>query len=427
MTDPSSLGLTIKRAGSRGVLARGLGRSYGDAALNAGGVLIDARGAVGLLEFNAADGLATVRAGSSIDDLLRWIVPLGWFVPVTPGTRQVTVGGAIAADIHGKNHHRAGSFCSHVVSMRLVVGDGSLLDISPDSHPDLFWATAGGMGLTGVIVDATISLVPIPSARVAVDTDRARDLDEVMGLMVDDDDRYEFSVAWIDLTTHRGRTGRSVLTRGNFATLDQLPGPQREDPHRYEVPRIVPMPPVPPGVLRPSTIAAFNSLWYRKSPRRRRGEIQAIGAFFHPLDFVAKWNRAYGGPGFIQWQMAVPDSGARLVRRTIEVLERHGHRSFLALLKRFGPGDAGHLSFPIAGWTLAMDLPVRPDLAGVLDQLDQMVAEAGGRIYLAKDSRMRPELFEAMYPRLGEWRAVRDRYDPSGHFASDLSRRLRLC
>jgi len=424
--DEQTVASMVKRTGPRGVLVRGLGRSYGDAATNAGGVILEGRSASGILGLDLSEGLVTVRAGTSIDELMRLLVPLGWFVPVTPGTRQVTVGGAIAADIHGKNHHRSGSWCSHVVSMRIVVGDGSILEVSPESNAELFWATAGGMGLTGLVVEATIRMFPIATSRVSVDTDRTQDLDELMGMMVDDDDRFDFSVAWIDLTTHRGRSGRGVLTRGNFAEVDQLPPRLRRSPLSFSTAPTVDIPMLPAGLLRPSTIAAFNSGWYHKSPRRRHGEIQTIGEFFHPLDIVGKWNRAYGSRGFVQWQYAVPDRGARVIRRTIDVLESRGYVSFLALLKRFGPGDGGHLSFPIEGWTLALDLPVQPGLGPVLDGLDEMVVEAGGRLYLAKDSRMRPEMMPVMYPRLDEWRAVRERVDPERHFQSDLGRRLHL-
>ena len=427
--EPQTVASMVKRSGPRGTLARGLGRSYGDAATNAGGVVLDGRTSRGILELDLVEGLVTVRAGTSIDELMKLLVPLGWFVPVTPGTRQVTVGGAIAADIHGKNHHHSGSWCSHVESMRIIVGDGSILDVSPNSpgsDAELFWATAGGMGLTGLVVDATIAMSPISTSRVAVDTDRTRDIDELMSIMVDDDDHYDFSVAWIDLTTHRGRSGRSVLTRGNFATVDQLSPRLQRNPLAFSTAPTVDFPTLPAGLLRPSTIAAFNGAWYHKSPRRRRQEIQTIGEFFHPLDIVGKWNRAYGRRGFVQWQYAVPDRGARVIRRTIEVLESSGYVAFLALLKRFGPGDAGHLSFPIEGWTLALDLPVQPGLGTVLDGLDELVAAAGGRLYLAKDSRMRPEMMAAMYPRLDEWKAVRERVDPDRHFQSDLGRRLGL-
>jgi decaprenylphospho-beta-D-ribofuranose 2-oxidase len=416
---------------ARGLIARGLGRSYGDAAQNAGGTVLDA---TWLDAVHAADldtGLITVGAGISLQTLMERFVPLGWFVPVTPGTRLVTVGGAIAADIHGKNHHVDGSFCSHVASFTLVTPTGTA-SVSATSDPDLFWATAGGMGLTGIITDATIQMIPVETSYMLVDTERAPDLDSVMDKMLTGDAEYRYSVAWIDCQSTGSRLGRSVLTRGDHARLDDLPERLRRDRDRARAftPRTlarVPLTP-PSGLLNPLTVGAFNEFWFQKAPRRQMGKPHHMGSFFHPLDGVASWNRLYGKRGFLQYQFVVPDRHGETVRRVIERLTEVKLASFLAVLKRFGPGDPGPLSFPMPGWTLALDLPVGyPTLDGLLDDLDDAVIDAGGRVYLAKDSRVSPAAFRAMYPGLDQWLAVRNRVDPDGVLRSDLGRRLGLC
>lgn len=411
----------------RGVLGRGLGRSYGDGAQNSGGVVVDGTTAVGITSFDPS-GLVTAKAGTSLEQLMEWMVPMGFFVPVTPGTRQVTVGGAIAADIHGKNHHQAGSWCNHVESFRLMVGSGEVLDVSLESDPDLFWATAGGMGLTGVIADATFRMKPIETSRLVVDTDRAADLDEVMSLMVDGDDDYDYSVAWIDIMTRGAAMGRSVLDRGRFARRDELPSKMAADPLGFASNSLATLPPIAPsGLINPLTVRAFNELWFRKAPAKRRDAIMSITQFFHPLDLVEEWNRVYGPKGFLQWQYVVPDEAGDVVRSTLEALSAEGVPSFLAVLKRMGPGNGGHLSFPSPGWTLAFDAPVgSSELGPLLDRLDEQIVDAGGRIYLAKDSRVRAEHIPTMYPRVDEWREIRRRVDPDGHFQSDLGRRLNL-
>jgi len=417
----------VMAAGTRGVVGRGLGRGYGDCAQNSGGFVLDGPSRSGITDIDLATGEVTALAGTSIDELIRWMVPFGYFVPVTPGTRQVTVGGAIAADIHGKNHHVKGSWGNHVSSMRLVDGRGEVRDLSPSATPSEFWATVGGMGLTGVIVDATIKMTPIGSSLVSVDTDRAANLDEVMRLMVEGDADYDYSVAWIDLIAKGSAMGRSILQRGQFADRATVVAGGASDPLAY-APHKLPSPPdvFPSGLLNRASIKAFNELWFRMAPVRRRDELQSIEKFFHPLDMVDAWNRLYGPRGFLQWQFVVPDSAGEMVRSTVERLSKSGVSSFLAVLKRFGPGNDSPLSFPSAGWTLALDIPILPELGRLLDDLDDDVVGAGGRIYLAKDSRVRPELIPAMYPRLDEWRRVRDKLDPEGRFHSDLSRRLHL-
>jgi decaprenylphospho-beta-D-ribofuranose 2-oxidase len=422
----------VERVGARpvrGLIGRGLGRSYGDAAQCAGGEVVELRGLRGLRSLDLTTGVVSAWGGTSLDELMRWLVPLGWFVPVTPGTRFVTVGGAIAADIHGKNHHSAGSFVEHVDEMNLQLADGSLVDVTPGSDPDLFWATAGGMGLTGLVVSATFRLKAIASSRLVVDSRRTPDLDHLMAHMVETDDHHDYSVAWIDLTATGARMGRGVLDQGRFAEVDELPAKAVDDPLAFTPRVMAPAPPwAPPHLLNPLTVRAFNEVWYRRAPARpRTAAIQTITEFFHPLDMVEGWNRIYGRHGFLQWQTVVPDEAGDTVRHMVEQLSTNRVTSFLAVLKRFGPANPGPLSFPTSGWTLALDIPAgMAGLGPLLDRLDERVAEVGGRVYLAKDSRMRPELVPIMYPRLDEWRTVRERVDPDRVLQSDLSRRLDL-
>jgi decaprenylphospho-beta-D-ribofuranose 2-oxidase len=429
-SNPDELAMAAKAAGRRGAIARGLGRAYGDSAMNAGGLVVQSTGVSGVLELDRAAGTVRVLAGTSIDDLLRVVVPLGWFVPVTPGTRNVTIGGAIAADVHGKDHHAAGSFGAHVRSMVLALPDGTRRTLSPETHPDEFWATCGGMGLTGTVIEATIDLHPIGSSLLRVDSDRAPDLDTALELLVDGGRTHRYSVAWVDFLATGRSLGRSVLTQGDFAAADDVGrrGRKRRDPLHYS-----PLPPVPApryapnGLLSRLSIAAFNEFWFRKAPRARRGELQSITKFFYPLDMIDGWNRLYGPRGVLQWQCLVPFGAESVLREIVEALSSHRAPSFLAVLKYFGEADPGPLSFPGPGWTLALDVPTSdPGLAPLLDRLDERVVEVGGRLYLAKDSRMRPEMLPAMYPRLGEWRAVRDRMDPDRRLVSDLARRLDL-
>lgn len=429
----------------RGVIARGLGRSYGDAAQRAGGDVIRTTGLDRVLEVDLDKGLVRAEAGVSLDTLMHLLVPRGYFVAVTPGTRQVTVGGAIASDVHGKNHHVDGSFCDHVRRVVLATPIGRFeIGAGPADDQELFWATAGGMGLTGVILEATLSLLPIETSSVLVDTERAVDLADLMDRMEGNDDSYRYSVAWVDCLsgaagggiwgTRRGgasgggRLGRGVLTRANHAMLVDLGRAGARDAlgfaggQRLSVPKMVPS-----GLLNAATIRAFNEAWYRKSPRRRLGQPQSIPSFFHPLDGIADWNRLYGRRGFIQYQMVVPFGAEEVLESCVAKLARSGVPSFLGVLKRFGKANPAPLSFPIAGWTLALDFPIgNPALPALLSDLDEDVAGAGGRVYLSKDSRLRPELVEAMYPRLREWQKVKQRVDPGSVMRSDLGLRLGL-
>ncbi len=399
---------------------RGLGRSYGDAAQLAGGRVGDLTGLGGISEVDA-DGLVTAGAGVSLDALVRATLPAGWFLPVTPGTRQVTLGGALAADVHGKNHHRDGTLGAHVTRLRLVSPTG-VHELTP-ADGERFWVHLGAMGLTGVLTEVTLRLLRVTSDRVLVDTERFSDLDGVMAAMVEGDHRYRYSVAWVDCAARGGR-GRAVLTRGDHAEGADLGSASLEPPR----PALLAVPvTAPPGLLSGATVAAFNELWFRRAPRHRVGEVQRLGTFFHPLDGLRDWNRLYGPRGFVQYQFAVPDAAAETVRVAVARLAVSRVPSFLAVLKRFGPADPAPLSFPQPGWTLALDLPVGPPgLPALLDGLDGLVTEAGGRVYLAKDARLAPASARAMYPRLGEFARLAADFDPAHRLTSDLDRRLRL-
>jgi decaprenylphospho-beta-D-ribofuranose 2-oxidase len=356
---------------------------------------------------DAAEGTVLCDAGVSLHHLTRVLLPLGWFLPVIPGTRHVTVGGAVGADIHGGNHHVCGSFSRHVRALELLTAHGEVRTVRPGTP--LFDATAGGMGLTGVILTVTLRLQPVETSLMSVGTERVSDLDDLMTRLTAAGHRHRYCVARIDLLARGAATGRAVLTRGDHAPLDALPPRARRDPL----------------ALRP--VGRFDELWLRGVPRARTGELQRLSAFFHPLDGVPHRNRIHGRGGLVQYQFVVPYGQEDALRRIVSRLSARRCPPFSAALKRFGEGDPGWLSFPAPGWTLALDLPARlPGLAAFLDELDEEVAGAGGRVCLAEDSRLRPELLPAMYPRLDDFRALRAELDPRGVFTSDLSRRLAI-
>ncbi|MBC8091258.1 MAG: FAD-binding oxidoreductase, partial [Pseudonocardia sp.] len=404
--------------------ARGLGRSYGDPAQNAGGVVLDMTGLSRIHSIDADSGYVVVDGGVSLDTLMRRALPFGLWLPVLPGTRQVTIGGAIGADIHGKAHHVVGSFGNHVVSLDLVTADGAVSTLTPGD--DLFWATVGGMGLTGVIVRATLQLHHVETAYFTVDTEQIDNLADLMARQSVDDERYAETVSWFDAVTTGAHFGRGLLMRANHSTLDELPAKLRRDPLRFDAPQLLTVPDVfPPGLLNRVTGKLFSEAWYRKSPTKL-GAIQNITQFLHPLDIIGEWNRGYGPRGFLQYQFVVPMDRGDVVRSVLERVSDAGHVSALNVLKRFGAASRAPLSFPMPGWTLCLDIPIGPGLGTLCDELDTLVLDAGGRHYLAKESRTTPEAVRRGYPRLDEWRKIRDAADPTGVFTSDLSRRLEL-
>ena len=419
----------LRAPDGRGVIARGLGRSYGDAAQNAGGhVLGPLPTEIDLSDLRGPDPpQVRVSAGTGLEELIRALLPTGHFVPVTPGTRQVTVGGAVAADVHGKNHHRDGSIGVHVASLDLLLADGSREHLTPEGDPDLFWATLGGMGLTGVITSVVLRVPRVETGWMRVRTERIGSLGRLMERMREADHGWTHSVAWIDTLARGSARGRSVLTLGEHARLEELP--ERLAAQRWALPRTARLGVpglVPPGVMSRASTRAFNEVWFRKAPVLREVGWESGSSYFHPLDSVRGWNRLYGPRGFVQYQLVIPDEAEGELPGLLQRIAEAGHPSFLSVLKRFGPGTPGPLSFPMPGWTLAMDLPTAPGLRDLFADLDDVVAGCGGRLYLAKDSRMSAAMLRRTYPRLDEFLAVRDRVDPGRVFSSDLSRRLEL-
>jgi decaprenylphospho-beta-D-ribofuranose 2-oxidase len=425
--DIDAIAAVVSEAGDRGVIARGLGRSYGDPSQNAGGVVVDMTALDQVHRVDADAGLVEVDAGVSLDTLMRVLLPFGLWLPVLPGTRQVTVGGAIGSDIHGKAHHVEGSFGNHVRSMDLLTADGQVRTLTPDGpEGELFWATTGGMGLTGIVLRATLDLNRVETAYFTVDTDQLGGLDELMARQSVDDESYVESVSWFDAVSTGKHFGRGILTRANHARVEDLPKRLRAKPLKFDAPQLLTVPNVfPPGMLNKLSGRIFSELWYRKSPTRH-GVVQNITQFLHPLDIIGEWNRGYGPHGFLQYQFVVPFSAEHVIRRTVELITEAGHVSVLNVLKRFGDANPAPLSFPMPGWTLCVDLPIRAGLHELCEELDRLVLDAGGRHYLAKESRATPEVVQRGYPRIDEWRKVRAAVDPHGVFASDMSRRLFL-
>lgn len=417
--DEEAVIAAVRSAGPRGVLARGGGRAYGDAAQNGGGhVVRQTDGKIGPIR---TDGRITVDASATLGRLIDAVAPAGWFPAALPGTAHVSVGGAIASDVHGKDHAAGGgSFGAHVESLRLVDGTGTVRTLGPDCEPDLFWATVGGMGLTGIVTAAELRLRRVDSAAITARTQRTHDLDGALALLADDE-HFPYAAAWID-TLARGRQfGRAVVTRGTHAPCDDSGRrpPLTDRPAHLRVPRLV-----PGGLLNLTTARAFNELWFHRAPRDGVAT-QSARSFLFPLDGIADWNRLYGRPGLVQYQFVVPEPGD--LERVLGRIAAERTPGFLAVLKRMGDESPAPLSFPRPGWSLAVDIPAAtPGLANLLDELDGVVATAGGRVYLTKDARLRPDVLPAMYPRLPAWRTARAALDPAGHFQSDLGRRLGL-
>jgi decaprenylphospho-beta-D-ribofuranose 2-oxidase len=406
------------------IISRGLGRSYGDSAVNAGGVVSHLR-LNRFLAFDDALGIVECEAGVTFAELIQVALPRGFFPAVTPGTKYITVGGAIAADVHGKNHHADGSFADSLLDFRLLTAAGEMLHCSRTLNPQVFWATIGGMGLTGAIVDARFRLRRVTSARLTVTYQRTANLDESLEAFADGDAGFNYSVAWIDCLARGRSLGRSVLMRGNH-TPAELPD-RCADPFTIDVRHRKSVPCFLPGfVLNPLSVRAFNTLYYRCHGDRRA--VVDFETFFYPLDAIEHWNRIYGRRGFLQYQAAFPAETSRAgLVALLETIAASPQASFLAVLKNFGPSNQGLLSFPMAGSTLAVDFPnTGAAIRTLLDELDKIVIAHGGRVYLAKDVRLSRASFEAMYSRTDEFRRVKAVLDPQGRFDSALARRLGL-
>jgi decaprenylphospho-beta-D-ribofuranose 2-oxidase len=426
--DPEVIAKAVSQVEKRGVIARGLGRSYGDNAQNGGGLVIDMTALSRIHSIDSDTHMVDLDAGVSLDALMKAALPFGLWVPVLPGTRQVTIGGAIACDIHGKNHHSAGSFGDHVRSMDLLTADGEIRCLTHDGpESELFWATVGGNGLTGIILRVVLEMTPTETAYFINDGDNTSTLDETIAFHSDGSEaNYTYSSAWFDAISPPPKLGRAAITRGRLALRDELPKKLAKNPLKFDAPQLMTVPDVfPNGLMNKVTLSTIGELYYRRGGHYR-GKVQNLTQFYHPLDLLGEWNRGYGPAGFAQYQFLVPLSAVEEFKQIIRDIQASGHYSALNVFKLFGPGNQAPLSFPMAGWNVAMDFPMKAGINELLSELDRRVLEFGGRLYTAKDSRMTAETFHAMYPRIDEWIAVRRKVDPNGVFASDMARRLEL-
>ena len=415
----------------RGIIARGMGRSYGDPAQNGGGLVVDMTPLNRIHSIDPDTGIVDVDAGVTLDQLMKAALPYGLWVPVLPGTRQVTIGGAIGPDIHGKNHHSAGSFGNHVLSMELLVADGRVLHLEPTGETaELFWATVGGMGLTGIILRARIQMTFTETAYFIADTDRTDTLDETIAAHSDGSEvNYTYSSAWFDAISAPPKTGRSTISRGSLATLDQLKefAPKlAKDPLKFKAPQLMTVPDIfPSWTMNKLSLMAIGEAYYLMgSPSRN--DVKNLTQFYQPLDLIGEWNRGYGKAGFLQYQFVVPTDAVEPFKDIIYDIQASGHYTALNVFKLFGEGNQAPLSDPMKGWNVCVDFPIRPGLNEFLDRLDDQVMQFGGRLYLAKESRTSAEKFHKMYPELPGWLKTRREIDPTGVFASDMSRRLEL-
>ena len=408
------------------IIARGNGRSYGDAALNPE-LTLSMLAMNRLLDFDANQGIVSCEAGVLLADLLELYVPQGWFPPVVPGTAEVTVGGMIAADVHGKNHHRDGSFGRHVESLRLATGNGDVLTCSREENADLFRATIGGMGLTGVILSARFRMCGIESTHMRTETLGTHDLHATMEVLETSDD-WRYSVAWIDGSAKGGDLGRGLVSRGDFATANE--GSARRAAHRSRDGgrRQLPIPALLSVALNPASVRLFDALYNRVGRSQRRPRLVHHTSFFFPLDRVPGWNRLYGRRGFVQYQCVLPTSrSSQGLQAILERVEKSGHIAYLGVLKLLGEQGEGMMSFPMPGYTLALDFPMRRGTLELLDSLDEITAAHGGRVYLAKDARCRGDYVREGYPDLPLFGDVRQRSTTAKcEFSSAMSRRLGL-
>ena len=420
---PAEVASWMDRAGT---IPRGLGRSYGDAALNAGGQVLGLHRLDRYLAFDAATGTLACEAGVTLEQIIADFTPRGWFPMITPGTKFVTVGGCIANDIHGKAHHAQGCYSACVDEIMVLLASGEVVRASRDENADLFWATFGGMGLLGVVLSARLRLRRVETTYFRQRATPVRDLESMLATLEVNDRDFSYSVATLDVMATGARLGRGVVSAGEHATRAELPATLAQDPLRVVGPPKLDVPfELPELTLNPLTIRVLNAT----IQMRLRGAppFGHYDGFFYPLDIISHWNRGYGHRGFAQYQFVIPfEDGARHLREILTAILTSGELPFLNVLKRFGKESGGLLSFPREGYTLAVDFPIRANTVALLRRLDAMVLEAGGRVYLGKDSYLEAATFRAMYPALDRWLAVKAKYDPRGVFTSDLARRVGL-
>jgi len=408
---------------SSNYIPRGNGRCYGDASL--GSKTINTTQYNKVLSFDTENGIFECQSGMLLSQILEVIVPKGWFLPVTPGTKFITVGGAVGSDVHGKNHHVDGNFSHHIVDMDVLLADGRILTCSLTENVDLFEATAGGMGLTGVITRVKFRLKKIQTSYIRQKQIKAENLEEIIRLF-DEYKDYTYSMAWIDCLKQGKNFGRSILIVGEHATVEELDEAQRRNPLKLPAKKAISFPfNLPSWVLNTFTVKAFNFLYYNKNLKKEINNIVPYEPFFYPLDAILHWNRGYGKKGFIQYQFVLPMDARQGLIEILNRISEKGMGSFLAVLKVFGKKET-MIGFPMEGYTLALDFPVRDNLFSFLDELDAIVLRYGGRLYMSKDARMKPEMLKAGYPRLDEFRATIKKYNPEYRIRSVQSDRLAI-
>ncbi len=411
-------------------IARGAGSHYGDAALNQDGQLILTERLNRFLNFDEQEGIISVEAGISLKKILDVIVSRGWFLPVTPGTSHVTLGGCVAADVHGKNHHHAGSLSQYVLALELITAHGKRILCSPKVLPELFWATIGGMGLTGIIGTVMLKLKPIENAYMLVQHQASDNLQEIFDLLLQKNsinELGEYCVAWLDGLN--SPVGQGIVICARHANAIDLSAQQRCEPFTLHPYKSYTLPfYLPNGLLHPTLVKVFNKYYHWRLHKKKSPFLLSYRDYFYPLDRLMYWPRLYGKRGFLQYQCVVPaESAYRVTEQILTTLATRKCPVYLAVLKRLGKESLAPLSFALPGFTLALDLPFySQDLLNCLDRIDTLVVAAGGRVYLAKDARLRPEVFRNMYPRYNEWLAVKRSWDPENKFNSSLAKRLAM-
>lgn len=404
-------------------IPRGNGRCYGDASLAPN--VITTTKLNRFISFDTLNGILDCESGITLDQVLELIVPKGWFLPVTPGTKLITIGGAVGSDVHGKNHHVDGSFSNHIIDMDVILADGTIMLCSPNEHPDLFWATCGGMGLTGLITRVKFRLKKIETSYIRQKQIKAANLDEIIRLF-DEYKHYTYSVAWIDCLKKGSGFGRSILMLGEHAQLSDLTPAQQKAPLKVVNKTLFRFPMYLPSIfLNKWSISIFNFLFYLKNTKKEINNVVPYEPFFYPLDVIDEWNKMYGRKGFVQYQFVLPLNQKKGLANILHRITERGFASFLAVLKVFGKQDT-MIGFPMEGFTLALDIPIRHGLFEFLDEMDKLVLEYGGRIYLSKDARMKADTFQRSYPRLQEFQETLQRYNGDQRIHSLLSDRLKL-
>ncbi|MDP8206686.1 MAG: FAD-binding oxidoreductase [Candidatus Electryonea clarkiae] len=427
-TDISEINIPHLRSIKNAIIARGSGRSYGDASLNSGRITVSSDRLDSVTEFDDKKGILTCETGMTIEDTLKMIVPRGWFLPVVPGTQYPTLGGCFACDVHGKNHHVSGTFSLHTRWIELLTATGETVRCSQRKNKDIFQATAGGLGLTGIITKISINLIPVQSANIYEKLLPSSNLEKSMNLLSKYDEEWLYSVAWLDCINDRNALGKGIVYLGKHADQEMISPDQSINSglsgwksKQFTIPFTPPV-----SLVSKINIGLYNRWRYFNGNLQSKDHTYHYSGFFFPLDRLRKWNRLYGKSGFIQYQFMVPfDSGYKVISRILGMAHARGNPPLLAVLKRFGKG-AGLLSFPMPGWTLAIDLPLRAGVLSMLDEMDRIVLDHGGRVYLAKDARLSSIMFRKMYPEYHKWLEIKRKIDPENIFTSDLSRRLRI-